>query len=34
MRPEVDLSTGANFVAAKLFTVGCGEPVVGFLTAG
>src|ERR1051326_3354670 len=24
MRPERDLSSGANFVAAKLFTGGCG----------
>ena len=34
MRPETDLSSGANFVAAKLFTAGCGDLLVRLLAAG
>jgi hypothetical protein len=34
MPPEIDLSSGAKFVAAKLFTVGGGELFRALLAAG
>jgi hypothetical protein len=34
MRPSLLLSPVANFVAAKLFTVACGEPATPLLAAG